>query len=70
LRPTDTRHRTESFRCQQDLVADSGVYRIQRHHRIAPRRIVEVERLNQQDLAPFMARMLLRSNDLANDSRD
>ena len=52
-------HGGETFRCEQDTVADSRAHRVEREDGIAAIRAVELKRLDDEDLAPFVGRGLL-----------
>jgi len=65
-----TRHRTEAFLSQQYFVSDTRIYRVHCQDSIASRRVVQMQRLNQKDFPAFMAGMLMRRHNLADDTSD
>jgi len=65
LRPAHGGHGAESLGGQQDPVSDSGVHRVERHHGVAAIRAVQIQWLHQQQLAAFMAGVLLSGHQLA-----
>jgi len=70
LRPAHGSHGAESFGYQQHAVAQTGVDGVERHHGVAAVAAVEIQRLHQQHLAPFVARVLLSGHQFADYARD
>jgi len=70
LRPSHSRHGAEALGRQQDLIAHPGVHRIQGHYGLPAVAAVEIERLHQEQLPAFVARMLLSGYQFADDARN
>jgi len=70
LRPAHRGHGAEAFGGEQHFVAHPRIHRVERHHGIAAIRPVQVERLHQQNLAPFVAGVFHSGHDLADDARN
>lgn len=64
----DGSHGGEAFRCEQHAVADARVHGVEREDGIAAIRAVEMERLDDEDLSPFVGGDFLRGNHIADDA--
>jgi hypothetical protein len=64
----DGGHGREAFRGEQDAVADSRAYGIEREDRIAVIGAVKLQRLDDEDFASFVRGHLLRGNQIADDA--
>src|SRR5260370_41694301 len=69
LRPADTGHGAEALGDQQHAVARAGVHRIHGHHGVAAIRTIQIQRLDHEQLAAFMTRMLLCGDHFADHAR-
>jgi hypothetical protein len=70
VRAADCGHRRESFRGEQDALADARADGVERQYGFAAIAAIEIERLNDEDLAAFMRRDFLRSNHVTDNARD
>jgi len=66
----DGGHGGKTFRGKQNAVADAGAHGVKREDRIAAIRTVELEWLDDEDLAPFVRGDFLRGNHIAYDAAD
>jgi hypothetical protein len=69
LRPADTGHGAEAFGNQQHAVAGAGVDGVHRYYGFAAIGTIQIQRLDHEQLAAFVTRMLLRGDDLTEDTR-
>jgi len=70
LRTAHCRHGAEALGHQQHAIPHARIDCVQRDHGVAAIAAVEIERLHQQHLAAFVARVLLSGHQFANDARD
>jgi len=66
----DGGHGGETFRGEQDAVADARAHGVEREDGITAVCAVKMQRLDDEDLAPFMGRDLLRRDDISDDAPD
>jgi len=69
VRPSDTGHGREAFAGEQDFIADACIHGIERYHGIAAIAAIEVERLDQQHLAAFVAGVLLGGDEFSDHAK-
>ena len=62
--------RRAAFEHDQHLLVHAGADAVDRQQRVAARRVVEIQRLHQQQLRALELRMFLRRDDRADDARD
>jgi hypothetical protein len=64
----DGSHCGKTFGSEQDAVANACAHRVKRENRIAAIRAVELKRLDNEDLSPFVRRHFLRGDYIADDA--
>jgi len=70
LRPAHRGHCRKSIGGQEHAVADACRHGIHGNYRVAAIAAIQVQRLNQQQLLPFMAGVLLRGDKFADHTGD